>query len=140
MAMTITRSAITTIIAAGLAATATTAMPASAAIDSRTTSNLIETGHDMTLGNDGLIPATVGTNQAELTQIATRRTPKRRRINTAVPRRSGLARRHQKSIRQAKRPTDTGQAALDCSIQSHPDCQPSGDGTTEHFFTIELGN
>lgn len=138
--MTITRSAITTIIVAGLAATVATAIPASAAIDSRLISSLIATGYNISPGNHELIPATVGANKAELTQIATRRTPKRRRINTAAPGRSGLARRHQKSIRQVKPATNTGQAALDCSIQSHPDCQPSGSGTTEHFFTIELGN
>ena len=39
-----------------------------------------------------------------------------------------------KTITGVKAPKTT--QALDCSIQSHPDCQP---GPAEHFFTVEIG-
>lgn len=142
-AMTTTRSAIATLVAAGLVATVTATLPANPAIDSRLTispTETAETGHDLTLGADGLLPATANASGVGLTQTAARRTSKKFRNVTAVPGRSGLARRHQKRVRRANSATNSNQAALDCSIQSHPDCQPSGNGTTEHFFTLELGN
>lgn len=140
--MTTTRSTIPTLIATGLVAVVAAALPACAATHNRLTTGPTQTaeaGHDLTLGGKALFPAAASADKAEPMHMAAGRTNKKLRIRTAVPRRTGLARRHRATVKPAGRAANNSQAAIDCSIQSHPDCQPSGNGTTEHFFTVEIG-